>query len=68
MAAANFCRPGGATSDNKGYALHSLAVVRATPHRGEKTAATSHNQDVNRHAWRTGTTVDAAVLAAHLGK
>jgi len=46
MAPANILYHGGATSDNKGYALHSLAVVRATPHRGEKTAATSHNQDV----------------------
>ena len=35
-------------SHNKAYALHSLAVVRATPNRGEKTAATSHKQDVRR--------------------
>ena len=34
------------TAHNKAYALHSLAVVRATPNRGEKTAATSHKQDV----------------------
>jgi len=47
MAAANFCRPGGATSDNKGYALHSLVVVRASPHRA-KSRATSHNQSVMR--------------------
>jgi len=35
-----------AASYNKAYALHSLAVVRATPNRGENTAATSHKQDV----------------------
>jgi hypothetical protein len=45
MTAAKYCRPGGATSDNKGYALHSLAVVRAAPHRA-KSRATSHNQSV----------------------
>ena len=35
---------------NKAYVLHSLAVVRATPNRGEKTAATSHKQNVVRKA------------------
>ena len=34
---------------NKAYALHSLAVVRATPNRGGKAAATSHKQNVVRH-------------------
>jgi len=34
------------TAHNKAYALHSLAVVRATPNRGGKAAATSHKQDV----------------------
>ncbi len=33
-------------SSNKAYALHSLTVVRATPNRGEKAAATSHKQNV----------------------
>ena len=35
-----------APSHNKAYALHSLAVVRATPNRGGKAAATSHKQNV----------------------
>ena len=33
------------TSYNKAYVLHSLAVVRAAPHRA-KDRATSHKQDV----------------------
>jgi len=36
------------TAHNKAYALHSLAVVRATPNRGGKAAATSHKQNVVR--------------------
>jgi len=39
-----------ATSYNKAYALHSLAVVRATPNRGGEAAATSHKQDVIRNS------------------
>ena len=45
----DFLIKGASPSHNKAYALHSLAVVRATPNRGEKTAATSHKQDVVRH-------------------
>ena len=51
MYAIKFCNSADATSYNKGYALHSLAVARATPHRGEKTAATSHNQSVMCHCY-----------------
>jgi len=46
MASANFLCHGGATSDNKAYALHSLSLVRAAPNRGGKAAATSHKQGV----------------------
>jgi len=42
----DFLIKGASPSHNKAYALHSLAVVRATPNRGEKTAATSHKQNV----------------------
>lgn len=44
----DFLIKGASPSHNKAYALHSLAVVRATPNRGEKTAATSHKQNVVR--------------------
>jgi len=37
------------TAYNKAYVLHSLAVVRATPNRGGKAAATSHKQSVVRN-------------------
>jgi len=37
------------TAYNKAYALHSLAVVRATPNRGGKAAATSHKQNVEQN-------------------
>jgi len=45
MASAKFCSTGGTTSYNKSYALHSLTVVRATPHRA-KGRATSHKKNV----------------------
>jgi len=48
----DFLIKGASPSHNKAYALHSLAVVRATPNRGYKAAATSHKQNVSRHAWR----------------
>ncbi|OQB43730.1 MAG: hypothetical protein BWY03_00616 [Parcubacteria group bacterium ADurb.Bin159] len=35
-------------SHNKSYALHSLSLVRATPHRA-KGRATSHKKNVVRH-------------------
>ena len=44
------------TTYNKAYALHSLAVVRATPNRGEKTAATSHKQSV---VWKAAEFLEA---------
>jgi len=46
----DFLIKGASPSHNKAYALHSLAVVRATPNRGEKTAATSHKQNVRCNA------------------
>ena len=46
----DFLIKGASPSHNKAYALHSLSVVRATPNRGEKTAATSHKQNVVRHS------------------
>ena len=49
MAPANILYHGGATSDNKAYALHSLSLVRAAPNRGGKAAATSHKPNVIRH-------------------
>ena len=44
----DFLIKGASPSHNKAYALHSLAVVRATPHRA-KGRATSHKQNVVRH-------------------
>jgi hypothetical protein len=46
MYAIKFCNSADATSYNKAYALHSLSLVRATPNRGGKAAATSHKQNV----------------------
>lgn len=46
----DFLIKGASPSHNKAYALHSLSVVRATPNRGEKTAATSHKQNVMCHS------------------
>jgi len=52
MAPVNYYSPGGTTSHNKTYALHSLsllhplAVVRDELNRGGKDAATSDKQDV----------------------
>ena len=45
LATATYCNSGEPTTYNKAYALHSLSVVRATPHRA-KDRATSHKQDV----------------------
>ena len=53
LATATYCNSGEPTTYNKAYALHSLSLVRATPNRGGKAAATSHKQNVvcNAQAW-----------------
>ena len=45
LATATYCNSGEPTTYNKAYALHSLSLVRATPNRGDKAAATSHIAD-----------------------
>jgi hypothetical protein len=45
---------GQSPSHNKAYVLHSLAVVRAAPHRA-KDRATSHKQNVVRHSTKIKT-------------
>jgi hypothetical protein len=46
------------TAHNKAYALHSLSLVRATPNRGGKAAATSHKQDVEQNRLKAVTFSD----------
>ena len=53
------------TAHNKAYALHSLAVVRATPNRGDGAAATSHKQNVVRHAGLNARDIGNTFVARH---
>ena len=58
----DFLIKGASPSHNKAYALHSLAVVRATPNRGYKAAATSHKQNVIGNAAQEGDINDKTIF------